>query len=167
MGKTTVIAKRELLYSGPFGLAAWLCGLIFINKKDPIESKVLMKSAMEELKKKSIKLWVFPEGTRRNTGTIHEFKKGAFILAIQTKTPIMPVVYSSYQTFLNDDKRILIPGEVIIEALPEISTENYTLDDVNKLIKKTRNAMLEAFQRNSLEVRMRKKSTQQTTLKHD
>jgi hypothetical protein len=62
MGKVTVIAKRELLYAGPFGLAAWLCGLVFINKRDVTESRELMRVAMEKLKRENIKLWVFPEG---------------------------------------------------------------------------------------------------------
>ena len=62
MGKVTVIAKREILYSGPFGLAAWLCGLVFINKRDMSESRELMRVAMEKLKRENIKLWVFPEG---------------------------------------------------------------------------------------------------------
>jgi lysophosphatidate acyltransferase len=91
-------------------------------------------------------------GTRRNTGEIHDFKKGAFHLAIQTKTPIMPIVYSSYQTFLNDAEKILMPGEVIIEALPEISTHDYTIDKIDELIEKTRKAMIEVYKRNSLEI---------------
>lgn len=41
-----------------------------------------------------MKLWVFPEGTRRNTGEIHEFKKGAFRIAIQGQIPIVPIVFS-------------------------------------------------------------------------
>lgn len=62
MGKVTVIAKRELLYVGTFGIAAWLCGLIFINKKSRKESRDVMKEAVEGLKKENIKLWIFPEG---------------------------------------------------------------------------------------------------------
>ncbi|KAG5682759.1 hypothetical protein PVAND_012092 [Polypedilum vanderplanki] len=155
MGRTTVIAKKEIFYVWPFGLAAWLCGLIFINKQSATESKSIMYDAMERLKRENIKLWVFPEGTRRNTNEIHKFKKGAFHLAIQTKTPIMPIVYSSYQTFLNDNEKILKPGEVIIEALPEINTENYTTDKIDELIDKTRNVMIEVFNRNSLEIKNR------------
>ncbi|XP_070508309.1 1-acyl-sn-glycerol-3-phosphate acyltransferase alpha-like [Chironomus tepperi] len=157
MGKVTVIAKREILYSGPFGLAAWLCGLVFINKKDVTESRELMRVAMEKLKRENIKLWVFPEGTRRNTGEIHEFKKGAFHLAIQTNTPIMPIVYSSYQTFLNDKEKVFNPGEVIIEALPEISTENYTTENVDELMEKTRKMMDITFHKNSLEIKNRQR----------
>lgn len=99
-------------------------------------------------------------GTRRNTGEIHQFKKGAFHLAIQTKTPIMPIVYSSYQTFLDDEQKVFNPGEVIIEALPEISTENYTTDNVDELMEKTKSVMEVTFKRNSLEIKNRKSCSQ-------
>lgn len=82
MHKTTVVAKRELLYAWPFGVCAWLCGLIFIDRYAADKAKKTMNKAMESLKKKDIKLWIFPEGTRRNTGKLHEFKKGAFHVAI-------------------------------------------------------------------------------------
>lgn len=59
-----MIAKKELLYVWPFGLAAWLCGLVFIDKKNVVASRKIMKSAMERLKVEKIKLWVFPEGKK-------------------------------------------------------------------------------------------------------
>lgn len=62
MNKTTVVAKRELLYVWPFGVCAWLCGLIFIDRYAAEKAKDTMNKAMEKLKKSRIKLWVFPEG---------------------------------------------------------------------------------------------------------
>ena len=62
MNKTTVVAKRELLYVGPFGVCAWLCGLIFIDRYAAEKAKIAMNKAMEKLMKSNIKLWVFPEG---------------------------------------------------------------------------------------------------------
>lgn len=53
-----------------------------------------------------MKLLIFPEGTRRNNGEIHAFKKGAFYIAIRNQLPIIPVVFSSYYNFLsNEEKR--------------------------------------------------------------
>lgn len=62
MHKTTVVAKRELLYAWPFGVCAWLCGLIFIDRYAADRAKKTMTNAMDRLKKEDIKLWVFPEG---------------------------------------------------------------------------------------------------------
>lgn len=110
-----------------------------------------MNEAMEELKKKNIKLWVFPEGTRRNTGEIHSFKKGAFHAAVQAQVPIVPVIFSSYKPFLNTEKKIFNKGEIIITALPEISTEGLTASDVDGLIERTRNMMIETYKETSKE----------------
>lgn len=145
MHKTTVVAKRELLYVWPFGICAWLCGLIFIDRYSADKSKDALNKSMEKLKRDNIKLWVFPEGTRRNKGVIHDFKKGAFHVAIQAQVPILPVVFSSYQNFLDKKLRIFETGDVIIESLPEISTIGLTHEDTNELMQQTRQLMIDKF----------------------
>lgn len=101
MGKCTVIAKKELFYIWPFGLAAWLSGLIFINRVNSNEAKSTMNNCTDKLIKEKTKLWIFPEGTRYNDGEIHPFKKGAFHVAINSGMPIIPVVFTAYKTFLD------------------------------------------------------------------
>jgi 1-acyl-sn-glycerol-3-phosphate acyltransferase len=49
-------------------------------------------------------MWVFPEGTRNNTGDILPFKKGAFHVAIAAQIPVLPVIFSSYY-FLDNKKK--------------------------------------------------------------
>lgn len=62
MNRTTIVAKRELLYVGPFGIAAYLCGLVFIDRVNTDKSKNTLNEAMDQLKNNKTKLWVFPEG---------------------------------------------------------------------------------------------------------
>lgn len=50
MDKCTVIAKKELLYTWPFGIAAWLCGLIFIPRLKAEEAKNVMNEAGQKVK---------------------------------------------------------------------------------------------------------------------
>lgn len=50
MDKCTVIAKKELLYTGPFGLAAYLCGLIFIPRVQSDKAKTIMNLAVDKIK---------------------------------------------------------------------------------------------------------------------
>ena len=69
--------------------------------------------------------------------------------------PIVPVVFSSYRTFLSDEKKILNPGEVIIEALPEIPTIGLSQKDVDQLITLTKQKMSEKFTENTKEIEMK------------
>lgn len=76
-------------------------------------------------------------------------------MAIQGQVPILPVVFSSYRSFLNDDLRILNSGEIIIEALPEIPTTGLTHDDTNQLMEKTRQLMIDKFTEITKEIQLK------------
>lgn len=104
-----------------------------------------MNDNMEYLKKNKINLWMYPEGFRNHSGKIEEFKKGAFRLAVQSQVPILPIVVSSYNYFLDPKKKIFNSGKIIIQVLPEISTKNLKLTDIDDLMKRTRNVMVEKF----------------------
>lgn len=54
MDKCTVIAKKEILYVFPFGLAAWLCGLVFIPRNQGLLSRHIMQEATKRLKKENV-----------------------------------------------------------------------------------------------------------------
>lgn len=127
MDKCTVVAKKEIFYAWPVGLCAWLCGLIFIDRMNSEKARSVLNNATKEIRDKKvksrawialiinqlsatfnalqIKLWIFPEGTRHNTGEIHPFKKGAFHVAIRSQLPILPVVFSSYYFLSAEEKR--------------------------------------------------------------
>ncbi|KAH8289500.1 hypothetical protein KR054_006237, partial [Drosophila jambulina] len=165
MNKCTVVAKRELFYAWPFGLAAWLAGLIFIDRVRGEKARETLNDVNRRIKKQRIKLWVFPEGTRRNTGELHPFKKGAFHMAIDQQIPILPVVFSSYGTFLNDKKKILNAGRIVITTLPPVSTEGLTKDDIDVLMDRVRTQMSETFRLTSAEALQRYKPTTTTMMK--
>ncbi|XP_003424072.1 1-acyl-sn-glycerol-3-phosphate acyltransferase alpha [Nasonia vitripennis] len=160
MDKCTVVAKKEIFYAWPFGLAAWLCGLIFIDRMNSEKARSTINTAVEYLKENKIKLWIFPEGTRRNTGEIHSFKKGAFHVAINAQLPILPVVYSSYYFMSKSEKR-LDSGRVIITTLPPISTEGLDVKDVPDLMEKTRALMTQVFHNTNKEIQLSMASKRQ------
>ena len=54
MEKCTVVAKKELMYVGPFGLAAWLCGLVFIDRVNSDKAKDSMNQATEHIKHNNV-----------------------------------------------------------------------------------------------------------------
>ncbi|CAL7947964.1 unnamed protein product [Xylocopa violacea] len=151
MEKCTVVAKKEIFYAWPFGLSAWLSGLIFIDRMNSDKARSVINTATNYIKDKKIKLWIFPEGTRHNTGQIHPFKKGAFHVAINSQLPILPVVFSSYY-FLSSEEKRFDSGRVIITSLPPISTEGLNTDDIEYLMEKTHNVMMEVLRATNCEV---------------
>lgn len=164
MNKCTVVAKRELFYAWPFGLAAWLAGLTFIDRVRGEKARSTLNAVNSRVKLDNIKLWVFPEGTRRNTGELHAFKKGAFHMAIDEQIPILPVVFSSYCSFLNDKMKILNAGNIIITALPPISTANLTKDDLPELMERVHRQMALTLKQTSAEVLSRYKTVKSSPM---
>ena len=84
-------------------------------------------------------------------------------MAIDGKLPILPVVFSSYKTFMDDKKKSLNSGRVIITALPPISTQGMTKDDLDGLLAGTYEAMSTVYQQTSGEVAELHKITQEQT----
>ncbi|KAK8377119.1 hypothetical protein O3P69_013634 [Scylla paramamosain] len=150
--KITAIAKKELFYAMPFGLTAWLCGTRFIDRRNPDKAKASMNAALEYVKENSVKLWVFPEGTRSMGDEMLPFKKGAFHLAIEGQLPILPIVYSSYRGFLNHPCKIFNPGHIIVTCLPPISTKGLTKEDMPRLMEDVRAQMMEVYRKTSAQV---------------
>lgn len=54
MKRCTVVAKKELLYAGPFGIAAWLCGLVFIDRLNSEASRLAINNSIKHLHEKKI-----------------------------------------------------------------------------------------------------------------
>ena len=54
MKKCTAIARRELFYVWPFGLAAWLAGLIFIDRRNAEKARLLINDTAKYVKEKKV-----------------------------------------------------------------------------------------------------------------
>merc|ERR1711915_203635 len=97
-------------------------------------------------KEEGKKLMIFPEGTRNGDKYLSmlPFKKGAFHIAIDGNLPIQPIVISEYY-FLDWKKMIFNPGKVTIKVLPLIDTSDYSKDNLDDLVTKSRDSMLLAL----------------------
>ncbi|KAL4706826.1 hypothetical protein ACJJTC_010060 [Scirpophaga incertulas] len=143
--KMTVIAKRELLYVFPFGLSAYLAGVVFINRNNAKNAYKSLKIASDVMVKHNTKIWMFPEGTRNKDYTMMlPFKKGAFAMAVAAQVPVIPVVFSPYY-FINRKKYIFDKGQVVMQCLEPVSTKGLTSEDVPNLINKVREKMIIAY----------------------
>lgn len=54
MGKCTAVGKKEILYAWPFGLAAWFCGMIFIDRMNSEKAHSVINNATNYIKEKKV-----------------------------------------------------------------------------------------------------------------
>jgi len=143
--KVAPIAKKQILYVGPFGLACYLLGCVFIDRTSPTSREDVINAGVEA-KKNGTKLLIFPEGTRNGKKglSLLPFKKGAFHVALDTNMPILPIVISEYN-FLDSHKMIFTQGRGTIKVLPRIDISGYSKDNINDLVELTRSRMLETL----------------------
>ncbi|XP_046567482.1 1-acyl-sn-glycerol-3-phosphate acyltransferase alpha-like [Haliotis rubra] len=157
--RCTSLAKKELMYTGPFGLAAWLCGTVFIDRLNHDRAVSTIKETADFINKNNVKVFIFPEGTRNHSGSILPFKKGAFYLAVQAQVPVVPVVFSSYSDFYSKRDKRFETGKFIITCLPPVNTVGRKDADVAVLTEDVRQQMLDAFNQTSLESRQPRVTT--------
>ena len=68
---------------------------------------------------------IFPEGTRSTTGNLGRFHSGAFKLAMETGTPVIPVCLNGTGTFLPKGKFWLKPTPVNVEILAPVDPKQF------------------------------------------
>lgn len=124
-----------------------LSNSVFIDRANHKGALEVFKRAAEQIRSGSLNVFIFPEGTRSyyEKPDLLPFKKGAFHLAIQAQVPIVPVVSANYSNILSFKKKIFNAGVVPIRVCAPISTEGLTPTDVEELMKRTRDVMLEAL----------------------
>jgi 1-acyl-sn-glycerol-3-phosphate acyltransferase len=85
-----MIAKKELFRVPVWGHAMKACEFLAIdreNSQQALKDMEMVRAKMQD----GIVPWVAPEGTRSRDGQLGVFKKGGFMLAIQTQATIVPI----------------------------------------------------------------------------
>ncbi|WP_085247863.1 1-acylglycerol-3-phosphate O-acyltransferase [Gilliamella mensalis] len=128
--KTVTVGKKSLAWIPFFGQLYYLTGNILIDRNNKSKAHDTIGQVVNEIKKRGISIWIFPEGTRSRGRGLLPFKTGAFKAAIAAGVPIVPICVS--QT--NDIKlNRLNNGYVIIEMLEPIETKNLGKEDARAL----------------------------------
>jgi len=102
------------------------------------ENRAKSVLSLKGILKKGISILVFPEGTFNMTHRpLKDFYDGAFRIAIETQTPIKPVVIlNGYDRMHYNSFFSLNPGKSRSVFLPEVGVEGLTVKDVGVLKEK-------------------------------
>ncbi|MFM6927243.1 MAG: lysophospholipid acyltransferase family protein [Bdellovibrio sp.] len=142
-------AKIELFKIPIFGMAMRRAGILPIARHRREEVFKVYKAA-EERVARGERFALAPEGTRQKTEQLGSFKSGPFVLAINAKAPIVPVVIKGAAAIM--PKGHWIPNwgvwsrTITLEVLPAVDVTEYTIENRPQLQERVRNMMLPFFQ---------------------
>lgn len=139
--KMGLVAKAELLKVPVLGQGMGYVNIIAIDRSNPERAVASMKRAREVMDS-GFSFGVFVEGTRAMPGELLPFKKGAFHLALQTGSAIVPVAIKNTDWMMGKRTGAAYAGEIEMVLLPPIETEGLNAeDDLMDLLGKTRRAI--------------------------
>ncbi|MGO2161369.1 MAG: 1-acylglycerol-3-phosphate O-acyltransferase [Vibrio toranzoniae] len=139
--RTVTLGKRDLLWVPFFGLLYWITGNILINREDKSKARDTIKQVAEDIHRRDLSVWVYPEGTRSKGRGLLPFKTGAFRMAIEAGVPITPMCTST--THNKIDLNRINNGIVITEMLEPIDVTEYKLSDAKALANRCHALMAE------------------------
>ena len=118
---------------------------VFIDRANRTTARAAFDGAAQTMQTERQNVFIFAEGTRSyaEEPMLLPFKKGAFHLAVQAQVPIVPVAVANYAHVLNVKRKTINPGTIDVSVLPAIPTKGMTAADVDGLVVRTRDAMLE------------------------
>lgn len=145
------LAKAELFKIPIFGRAMRGVGYISIDRSN-------RKSAFESLARAAdtirngTSVLIFPEGTRSRDGSILPFKKGGFVLAVDSGVPIVPVVIHGTRDIIAKGRLMIRPAPVTMQILDPVETADYTRKTKDALLERIRSILIDHFEEEGREV---------------
>src|SRR5271157_2284034 len=143
-GQFRIMAKKELFRYPVLGWHLKRSGQIPIVYGDAHASLRSVHKASESLRH-GLPVMVFPEGGRSETGQLQPFLGGAFLVAIRTKTPVVPIAIVGTYEMLPMNCFHVLPGPVTLIIGKPIPTAGMRAHDMDKLAAQVRDVIAEMY----------------------
>lgn len=134
------VAKKELIYVPIFGWAFWASKHILVNRSSRAKAMASIREAREKVKG-GISVVFFAEGTRSSTGKLLPFKRGGFLLAFKTGTPIVPIIIKGSGRILPKGDWRIRNGEIEVIVGEPIAIDQSHPRDLSALLNRVRAIM--------------------------
>lgn len=143
-GRLRMVAKTELYRIPVFGSGLRAAEFIEIDRGDREKSRKSLELAKERLRS-GIHVWIAPEGTRSFDGRLRPFKKGGFLLALETGTRILPVTIEGTRFVLPPHTVRMHRGRrVTVTFHPPVDAAPYGLERRDELVAHVRSVIASA-----------------------
>ncbi|MCP4624033.1 MAG: 1-acyl-sn-glycerol-3-phosphate acyltransferase [bacterium] len=140
------LAKAELFKIPIFGRAMRGAGYVKIDRFNQESAFESIKEAGSRMKN-GVSVMIFPEGTRSRDGKIRPFKKGGFIMAVESGVPIVPVILQGTRSIMGKSSLKINTGEVTLNIAVPIATTGFSRDNKDDLIDSVRTVICNGFEK--------------------
>jgi 1-acyl-sn-glycerol-3-phosphate acyltransferase len=120
------VAKKELLKIPLFGSGMEAAGHITIDRSNRDRAIESLRAAGEKIRHRPGAVVIFAEGTRSRTGRLQPFKKGAFMLAAESRVAIVPTAITGSFHIMRKGSWKIEPRTIHIHFLPPMPPEDVT-----------------------------------------
>lgn len=128
---TVGIAKKQVVWYPLLGQIYLLSGHLRIDRGNSAKARESLRHLADIVRRHHLSIYMWPEGTRSNDGTLLPFKKGIVHLAIQTGLPVVPlVVQGAHQLWEKNTLRIR-HAPIRVTVLPAIDTSTWSTDHID------------------------------------
>lgn len=138
-----ILGKAEMAKIPVFGF--FYRNAVVMVDRSSVEKRARSVQKLKAVIRKGISVVIAPEGTfNMTTNPLKDFYDGAFKIAIETQTPIKPILFlDSYDRLNYKSIFTLTPGKSRAVYLEEISVDGLTVKDVTMLKEKVYSLMEE------------------------
>lgn len=130
---SSFVAKAELRRIPLFGFAAECVGIVFLDRENRKQAFESYKIAAREVQL-GRDIIVFPEGTRGTDYHLRPFKKGPFVLAIASESPIIPTIVHGARELMPKGSFRIRKGVVEVRFLEPVSTKGFVYERRGELM---------------------------------
>ncbi|MCK5800048.1 MAG: 1-acyl-sn-glycerol-3-phosphate acyltransferase, partial [Deltaproteobacteria bacterium] len=134
------VMKKELRHIPGLGPACAAAGHVFIDRSSR-EAAIESLHNAREILDGGTSVVIFPEGTRSRDGRMGPFKKGGFMMALDTDLPILPVSISGSRGVLPAYTAKLLPGKIRLQIHDPVDVTRYGNERRDALMADVRRAI--------------------------
>lgn len=91
---------------------------------DELSLEETLEAGLEELRRGAALLF-FPEGTRSHDGLLGRFRSGAFLIAVRSGAPVVPLCFAGTHDLLPRGAGLVSPTHVVVHALSPVGVMEY------------------------------------------
>lgn len=138
--RVAIPLKKELFRMPIISYGMKLSKFIVVDRASRQAAADSLRQSVQYLKE-GLSFAIYPEGTRSPDGRLLPFKRGAFLMAIQTGVPIVPVSIVGALRLMRKGESAIHPGEVVIRYQPPIDSSSYSTATLRDLVARVHTAV--------------------------